>query len=124
MNNRQRMRTTNKMVRNWLLKEGYDEIWFKPHTKRNDWVFTQKGNYMATDLWNLFDGMAYDKFGNLIFLQMKTNAWAKEKDIVKFTKNHNHSLVLIFNVTNKLASCKGHYKLFTRMYNGEGKLDI
>uniref|UniRef100_A0AAT9JA81 ORF72 n=1 Tax=Nitrosopumilaceae spindle-shaped virus TaxID=3065433 RepID=A0AAT9JA81_9VIRU len=109
------MRASNLLVRKWLLENEYDEIWFKPHSKRNDLVFTQKGNYLATDLWNLFDGMCF-KYGTLWFLQNKTNAWAKEKPIRDFIKRHPLN-VLIFNVTDKLKECKGHYKVFVRMIN-------
>lgn len=108
---------TNKNVREWLLKEGYDEIWFKPHGKRSDYVFTHKGNYLATDLWNLFDGICFSEIGNIYFLQMKTNAWAKEKPIQDFVDSHNNVRVLSFNVTNKLVACKGKYKLFMRSYS-------
>lgn len=117
MNNRERMRASNLLVRKWLLENSYDSIWFKPHTVRNDLVFTQKGNYLATDLWNLFDGICFNKFGLIVFLQMKTNAWAKEKPIGDFLKNHYGFEVLSFNVTNKLKECNGHYKVFMREYS-------
>ncbi len=116
MNNRQRMRASNKMVREWLLKNGYDEIWFKPHGKRNDYVFTQKGNYMAQDIWNLFDGICVHILDGMpMFLQMKTNAWANKKDFKKF-QDKCLVRILSFNVTNKLAECKGKYKVFVREY--------
>ena len=105
------------MVREWLLKNGYDNIWFKAHTARNDKVFTQKGSYLATDLFNLFDGMCIDSTGSMIvFLQMKTNAWAKEKPIKDFIKKKDGCFALSFNVTNKLKDSKGHYKVFVRDY--------
>ena len=110
------MRTSNKMVREWLLRENYNEIWFKPHGNRSDYVFTKSGNYLATDLWNLFDGMCFSDLGNLYFLQMKTNGWAKEDPIKKFCDSHRNIKVLVFNVTNKLKECKGKYKVFTRVY--------
>lgn len=116
MNNRERMRVSNRLVREWLLKKGYNEIWFKPHTKRNDVVFTQKGSYLATDLWNLFDGICFSGQDTIVFLQMKTNAWAKEKPIMAFVKKTG-LIVISFNVTNKLKECKGHYKVFVRYYS-------
>ena len=116
LNNRQRMRASNKMVREWLLRENYDEIWFKPHTARNDLVFSKSGNYLATDLWNLFDGMCFSPNGLLYFLQMKTNGWAKEKPIKKFCERHPNSKVLVFNVTNKLVGCNGKYQVRIRSY--------
>ncbi len=123
LNNRQRMYVTNRMVRDWLLEKGYDQIWFKRHTKRNDIVFTQKGNYLATDLWNLFDGICLSKFGDITFLQMKTNAWAKESDLMKFIKKNKNVMVLVFNVTNKLRNTRG-YVIRTRFYDDNGRLEI
>lgn len=111
------MRASNKLVREWLLSNGYDEIWFKPHTKRNDVVFTQNGKYIATDLWNLFDGLCF-KNGDLRCLQMKTNSWAKEKPITDFIRKHP-LIVLSFNVTDKLKESKGKYKVFVREYRNQ-----
>jgi len=115
MNNRLRMRDTNKKVRFWLLENGYDDIWFKPHSKRNDYVFTQERTYLATDLWNLFDGICFDSLGRPIFLQMKTNAWPKEKPIKDFIRKRMIR-VLVLNNTNKMKSTNGKYGIFTRSY--------
>lgn len=104
------------MVRKYLLENHYDDIWFKPHGKRNDLVFTQGGNYLAQDIWNLFDGICLDPDGYLVFLQMKTNAWAKGEPIRKFLKKTHCLQVLSFNVTNKLKDCKGRYKVKVREY--------
>lgn len=107
------MRASNKLVREWLLKEGYDDIWFKPHGTHNDYVFTQKGSYMAQDIWNLFDGICTG--AGVVFLQMKTNAWAKEKPFRDFVKKHG-CLILSFNVSNKHKDSKGRYKVMVRQY--------
>lgn len=106
------MYVSNRLARLELLNSGYDQIWFKAHSKRNDLVFTQGGNYLATDLWNLFDGICWfnDK---VVFFQVKTNAWASMGPIKKFMKRHKLS-VLIINVTNKLKASKGKYKVFIR----------
>ena len=109
------MRASNKLVREWLLSNNYDQIWFKPHGKRNDYVFTQKGNYMAQDIWNLFDGIAI-KNEFVVFLQMKTNSWASEKPLRDFSKKLWGVRVASFNVTNTLKDCKGKYKVFVREY--------
>lgn len=116
MHNRDRMRASNTLVREWLLTNKYDQIWFKPHTARNDVVYTQTGKYLATDLWNLFDGMCLDPAGFIVFLQMKTNAWAKEKPIKDFVKKMKGCYALSFNVNNKLKGCNGKYKVFVRDY--------
>ena len=83
MNRRQTMYNSNSKARNYLLAAGHDQIWMKRHTMRKDRVFTQKGPYAATDLWNLFDGISL-KNGILYFLQIKTNAWPAEGPILKF----------------------------------------
>jgi hypothetical protein len=110
------MRASNKLVKDWLLENEYDQIWFKAHTKRNDLVYTQKGNYLATDLWNLFDGICFNLLGNIVFLQMKTNAWPKADPIKKFVKDHPSTQVIVFNVTNKLKKSKKKYIVETRFY--------
>ena len=109
------MRASNKLVREWLLSNGYDDIWFKPHVKRNDIVFTQKGKYLATDLWNLFDGVCTNPSIGVVFLQMKTNNWAKALPLEKFASKNKVNIVS-FNVTNKLKDSKGKYKVFVRYY--------
>ena len=115
MNNRARMRASNKLVRKWLLENGYDDIWYKPHGKRNDYVFTQRGSYMAQDIWNLFDGIC--RFGSqIVFLQMSTNAWHPDKLFKDFMKKTNGVKVLCFLVSNKRKGCNGKYKVFIREY--------
>ena len=110
------MRTSNQMVKAWLLDHGYDDIWFKRHTKRHDFVYTQIGSYACLDLWHLFDGMCFDIEGNICLLQMKTNAWTEEQPILNFVKRRKNLRALIFNVTNKLKECNKKYKVFVRCY--------
>lgn len=114
MNNRKRMRASNLLVRKYLLENGYDNIWFKAHTNRSDLVFTQNGNYLATDLWNLFDGIC-TLDNKMIFLQMKTNSWPKSEPILKWIKKIDCQ-VLVLNVTNLLKECNGHYQVVVRHY--------
>lgn len=108
------MRASNILVREWLLKNGYDNIWFKAHTKRNDVVYTQTGKYLATDLWNLFDGICTWGW-HIVFLQMKTNSWAKSKPIEKWIKAFPCK-VISFNVSNQLKESNKKYKVFVRHY--------
>ncbi len=93
MNPRQRMRFSNRKAVNYLLSKGYDDIWLKPHGRRHDLVYTQGEWYRALDLWNLFDGICFDKDGNAIFIQIKTNAWAAEKPIKDFICDKKHLIV-------------------------------
>lgn len=109
------MRESNRMVKEWLLKNGYNDIWFKPHTKRKDVVYTQEGKYYATDLYNLFDGICY-RGGLQFLLQNKTNSWAAVKPIEKFIQFHPQAQVLVFNVTNKKKENNGKYHVYLREY--------
>ena len=117
MNRRQRMQASNTMVKNWLLENKYDQIWFKAHNKFKDKVYCQNGTYKSTDLWNIFDGICIREDGVITFLQIKTNAWAKKEPFDRFTRLTNGvALILSFNVTNKLKKCKQKYKVFVREY--------
>ena len=117
--NRQRMRISNQMVKKFLLEKRFDHVWFKRHSKRNDVVYTQRGTYWASDLWNLFDGICFSPRGDIVFLQMKTNQWAKEEKLKGFAKRHK-VIILSFNVTDKLKECKNKFKVFFRSY---GKIE-
>ena len=57
LHTRQRMRSSNRKAVLWLLKNGYDDIWLKPHGRRHDLVYNTGEWYRALDLWNLFDGI-------------------------------------------------------------------
>ena len=98
MDNRSRMRFSNRKAVIWLLENGYDEIWLKAHTKRHDLIYTVGDWYRALDLWNLFDGICFDMYGNLILLQIKTNAWASKQPILDFLKTRRNLIVLVINV--------------------------
>ena len=98
MDNRARMRASNRKAVLWLLKNGYDEIWLKPHNRRADLVYTIGEWYRALDLWNLFDGICFDSKGRTIYIQIKTNAWAKEAPIKSFVDTHDNFRVISINV--------------------------
>ena len=92
------MRISNRKAVLHLLENGYDDIWLKPHGRRHDLVYNTGEWYRALDLWNLFDGICFDKVGNLILLQIKTNAWAKEQPIKDFLSDKNNLIALSINV--------------------------
>jgi len=95
------MRYSNRKVVNYLLDKNYSEIWLKPHGRRHDLVYKnkEKGSwYRALDLWNLYDGICLDPDGHIVFIQIKTNAWAKAKPIEEWVKKVKHSKVMVFNV--------------------------
>ena len=112
MNPRARMRFSNRKAVLWLLKNNYDEIWLKPHTRRHDLVYTRGEWYRALDLWNLFDGICFDENNNIILLQIKTNAWAKAKPLEDFVKTHKNIRVLSMNVKGE----NGKWNVYTRKY--------
>lgn len=114
MNNRQRMYASNTKARNYLLYEyGASDVWFKRHTRRKDKVFTGNTFYNATDLFNLFDGIALvPKIKEVVFFQVKTGNWATVKPILNFKKRFPKAFILIMNV----RKVKGHYKVFVREY--------
>jgi hypothetical protein len=112
MNPRARMRFSNRKAVLWLLKNNYDEIWLKPHTRRHDLVYTRGEWYRALDLWNLFDGICFDENDNIILLQIKTNAWAKAKPLEDFVKTHKNIRVLSMNVKGE----NGKWNVYTRKY--------
>lgn len=101
------MYNTNRIAREYLLKNGYDQIWFKKHTRRKDIVWTQNGRYLATDLWNLFDGMCFTNDRHLVFFQVKTNAWPKTEEYNTFIQKYfswdlcSGTQVLFLNVRKK-----------------------
>jgi len=101
MNPRQRMRFSNRKAVLWLLKNGYDDIWLKPHTRRHDLVYTTGEWYRALDLWNLFDGICFDEGGNTVYIQIKTNAWPPKDPILEFKKGKQNIIVLCINVFKK-----------------------
>lgn len=101
MNNRQKMRSSNKRAIEYLILQGFTDIILRTHCKHKDFVYNKEMTSTCTDYWNLFDGMGYDRNGNLAFIQIKTNAWAAEKPIKDFVTRRKIPVIVI-NVTNKL----------------------
>ena len=92
------MRSSNRKAVLWLLKNGYDDIWLKPHGRRHDLIYTTGEWYRALDLWNLYDGICFDDVGRLILIQIKTNSWAQEKPIKEFLNDKKNLIALVINV--------------------------
>jgi hypothetical protein len=82
------------------------------HGRRHDLVYTSGEWYRALDLWNLFDGICFDKGGNVVFIQIKTNAWATEEPIFDFMRYKKNIKVLSINVYKK----KGRWDVKVRAY--------
>ena len=106
------MRASNRKAVMWLLKEGYDDIWLKAHTRRHDLIYTRGEWYRALDLWNLFDGICFDDGGNIVLIQIKTNAWPPSQPIFDFMRDKNNMKVLCINVFRK----EGRWDVKVRAY--------
>ena len=119
INTRQRMRISNSMARKWMLDDGYTFIWFKPHGKRKDWVFTPDGNYRWLDLWGLLkntDTIDGSDWYKIIPFQVKTNRWAEEKPLTTWLNGKDVDHILVVNV----KGVKGKWKVMNRKYLQDG----
>ncbi len=104
---RKTMRNNNDLARNWMIKNGYEEIWLKPHTRFLDMVWKENVGtnhiqvlkYQAQDLWNCFDGIAWFK-GKLVFLAIG-DRWKKIDEIEKFTIGKSGFNILMLKVNKK-----------------------
>lgn len=79
------MRESNRYAVEHLLKNEFDQIWLKSHTRFNDMVYCKDQTYAAKDIWLLFDGICI-KDGDLYFIQVKTNTWAPREPMERFIK--------------------------------------
>jgi len=99
--NRVKMRATNKLAIEYLIKLGFTDITLRTHCKHRDFVYNKDKIYRATDYFNLFDGMGFNKHQELVFLQFKTNAWPASQPIIDFCKRY-HLHALSVNVKTKI----------------------
>ena len=97
MNNRERMRSSNRHAVEHLLEDGHYDIWLKPHVKNKDRIYHPDGNYWQTDLWNMWDGISW-KDNELWFLAINTNKWHSEKAIRSWLQNREGVHALAINV--------------------------
>lgn len=101
MNNRQRMYQSNYKARDYILKRmDASDVYFKEHTRRKSRFFNKDGFYLATDFFNLFDGLCFID-GSLCFFQIKTNAWPSEAEINNFLRGKFGFGVFALNVIPK-----------------------
>jgi len=111
------MRYSNRKVVLYLLEKGYTEIWLKPHGRRHDLVYKskEKGSwYRALDLWNLWDGICLDPNNKLVFIQIKTNAWAKKQPIIEWVNKVKDSKAMVFNV--RYSTTLKKWEVLERIY--------
>ena len=115
------MRESNRKAVLYLLDRSFSDIWLKAHTRHHDLIYSTKKNwYRCIDLWNLFDGICLDPFKNLVFLQLKTNAWAKEQPMLDWTKKVKHSKIISINV--KYSTTLKSWTVLLRTYKNGKKV--
>lgn len=100
------MRHTNSMVRDWLLNNNYNYIWFKPHqdtrkSKFKETYETKEGVFYQTDIYNLFDGICSSPHGEPVFLQMSTTNWHPEKPYLEFLNKNKGFKILMFKAVKR-----------------------
>lgn len=113
------MRESNKKAVEFLLANNYDEIYLKPHRdirKKNnvEYIHTQNGNYQIMDFYNRFDGFCYNKKGEFVWLQIKTDRWANAVEIGSFFTDKK-GIVLILNVRKPTKTHKTYRVDFREM---------
>lgn len=106
MNNRQIMKHTNKLAREWLFAHGFDYIYFKPHRdfrkRTNQEVyFTKQGVFYQTDFYNLFDGFCYDRDGVFTWIQTSTTNYHKSDPYVEFLRGKKGFNILFIKAVKK-----------------------
>lgn len=122
---KKRFYKTNDLAREWLINQGYTQIWLKTHARRKDTIWMKRDHhlsgkayivkYQATDLWNLFDGICFDDCGCLHFLQIKTDGWPNKNQIVNFLEDKQGVYVLAINVKTRI---KNGPKVETKVWGG------
>ena len=111
MNRRQRMYASNYKARTYILEvmKG-SHVYFKEHLKRKSRFFNldsdgKEVKYLATDFFNLFDGLCFID-GSLCFFQIKTNAWPSSTELDNFLNDKHGFGVFAINVLPKKRQLK------------------
>lgn len=104
------MRDNNTLAREWLINQGYSQIWLKQHNRHLDTVWDhntapegqemQVLKYMAQDMFNLFDGICFDKKGYLTFLAIGV-AFKKIPQLETFLEGKKGFGVLMIKINRK-----------------------
>lgn len=101
INRRSKMRRSQAKVKNLLLEEGYDFVFFNPHRRWDTITYFQNEQVRSKDIAGLFDGIAL-KDGKVYFLQVSTNYFHKHEPYAKFAKKYNiEGRILIYNVVDR-----------------------
>ena len=89
------MRYSNRLVVDWLLQNIASIVWLRTHSKRKDFHYTKDSTTSQHDVFGLFDGAFIDRYGNVVWIQNKTNAWPAEKPLLDFLQRKNiHAMAL------------------------------
>lgn len=104
------MRDNNTLAREWMIKDGYTEIWLKSHTRHLDTVWSHNASpdelklqvtkYNAQDIWNLFDGISINSKGEVTFLAIGIQ-FKKIKELEQFLKDKKGMNVLMIKINRK-----------------------
>lgn len=94
---------SNAKVLDWLLEHGFTFVWFHPHPRFADVVHVnQDSKIYAKDIFNLFDGIAIDTCGDVVFFQVKSNSWEGHKEVTKWCVGKKVK-ALFFNVKDRIG---------------------
>ena len=117
------MNASNDQARKYLLKNGYRDLYLKPHKDTRDpknveYIHNIDGRYAMTDFYNLFDGFCFDKDGDFVWFQVKTDGWMEREKREKLEQfmSLNHLTCMVINVKKPV---KGHrrYGIEIREYS-------
>ena len=101
VNNREKMRRSNRKIFEYLLCEGFKDIFLKQHTK---WCTQQIINGVkikSQDIFSLFDGICL-KDGKTYYIQAKTNKREPSKKYEEFAKARKlNKQILLINVRDR-----------------------
>ena len=116
------MRVSDEKAKSYLFQRGYRELYLKPHRDtrdpRNiDYIHNFEGSYAITDFYNLFDGFCFDRAGNFVWFQVKTNGWMEreKKDKLDRFMEDNHLTAIVLNVKTPTKK-RRTYHVMTREY--------
>jgi hypothetical protein len=110
---RDKMVDNNTLAREWMIRNGYTDIWLKKHTKFLDSVWSHNASpdgmqvtkYMAQDIWNLFDGLAIHPEKIVTFLAIGIQ-FKKIKELEQFLADKKGMHVLMIKINRKAMGIK------------------
>jgi len=98
VNNRAKMRRSNKKVINYLLKKGFSFVYLIPHIRWDTITYFKNARVHSKDIAGLFDGIAL-KNNKTYYLQISSNRFHTKKPYEEFASKYNVK-VLLFKVVD------------------------